>query len=498
MARVFISYASADLALACEVRAWLVEAGHQVFLDQDPREGIALGEPWRARLNERLRWADAVVCVVTSIYRESTWCAAEIATAQSRGSWLLPLHAELNVAHPLLTDLQHTDLTKNPVAARTALIAALRQIDATWGSGWPDDRSPFPGLRSFDVDRHRVFFGRAGEIKQLTELVRSAAEGAVLLVVGPSGCGKSSLVRAGLLPMLASEPGWLTLPPILPGTDPVAALARELAATARRIGLAWTVEHVHQQLSTRGLVALADELLVADPRGPQRRLLVVVDQFEELLTQTPPGQRARFVELLLPALAAPVQVVVTLRPEFLDQLLTNVELADLPSQTYTLRPLHREALRLVIEGPARLAGLDVDEHLVARLVGDTDTGEAMPLLAFTLAQLADGLSHGGKLSATRYDELGGVQGALTRQADAALAAAVATGGRRREEVIAGLLGLVTVDEQGRPTRWRVNRAAAGQVRVIARGAARRNSRMVAGWPSRPAHRAVPVPPLSGA
>ncbi len=458
MARVFVSYASKDPVLACEVHGWLVEAGHEVFLDQDPRDGIAVGELWRTRLVERLRWADAVVCVVTSSYLASTWCAAEVAIAQERGSRLLPLHAEPDLAHPLLTDVQHTDLTRDPVAARAALIAALRRIDAAGGSGWPDDRSPFPGLRSFDVDRHRVFFGRVEETKALTELVRSAAEDAVLLVVGPSGCGKSSLVRAGLLPALADEPGWRTLTPILPGADPVAALARELAAAARRIGQNWTVEHVHQQLDTRGLTALAGELLVADPDGPQRRLLVVIDQFEELLTQTPPGQRARFAQLLRPALAGPVQVGATLRPEFLNQLLINAELADLPTHTYTVRPLHREALRLVIEGPARLAGLDVEEHLVARLVGDTDTGEALPLLAFTLAQLADGVGRGGQLSATRYDQLGGVQGALTRQADAALTAAVAAGGRSREQVIAGLLRLVTVDEDDSPTRWRVNRA----------------------------------------
>ncbi len=237
VARVFVSYASKDLALSYEVHGWLVEAGHEVFLDQDPRDGIAVGEQWRTRLQERLRWADAMVCVVTSTYLASTWCTAEIVTAQSRGSRLLPLRAEPHLAHPLLTELQHTDLTQDPVAARAALIAALRQIDAAGGSGWPDDRSPFPGLRPFDVDRHRVFFGRTDEIKQLAELVRSAAEGAVLLVVGPSGCGKSSLVRAGLLPVLAGEPGWQTLVPILPGADPVAALARELATTARRIGL---------------------------------------------------------------------------------------------------------------------------------------------------------------------------------------------------------------------------------------------------------------------
>jgi hypothetical protein len=111
----------------------------------------------------------------------------------------------------------------------------------------------------------------------------------------------------------------------------------------------------------------------------------------------------------------------------------------------------------VIQGPAGLAGITVAEDLVARVVADTDSGEALPLLAFTLAQLADGVSRGGQLSGARYDQLGGVQGALTHQATAALVEASAASGRGREQVIAGLLRLVTVDEHGRPTRWRVPR-----------------------------------------
>ena len=183
----------------------------------------------------------------------------------------------------------------------------------------------------------------------------------------------------------------------------------------------------------------------------------MVDQFEELLTQAAPAERARFAGLLGPALAGPVQVVGTLRPEFLDQLLADPDLAGLPTRVHALRPLRREALRAVIEGPARLAGIEVDEELVARLVADTDSGEALPLLAYTLAQLADGVGRGGRLLASRYEQLGGVQGALARQADAALADATAASGRDRDQVVKELLRLVTVDEQGRPTRWRVRR-----------------------------------------
>ncbi|MDQ3765030.1 MAG: AAA family ATPase, partial [Actinomycetota bacterium] len=312
-------------------------------------------------------------------------------------------------------------------------------------------------MRPFDVEYHRVFFGRTGEVTQLAGLLRSPAERAekaMLLVVGPSGCGKSSLVRAGLGSTMANEPGWWTLPPMLPGTDPMAALARELADAAQQLGLNRTVAHVRHQLDDGDLTGLADELLLA---ARARRLLLVVDQLEELLTQTSPEQRTRFAQLLRPALGGPVQVVATLRSELLNRLLVDSDLAVLPTHTYTLRPLRREALRSIVEGPARLAGITIADDLVARLVADTDSGEALPLLAFTLAQLADGVGRGGELSAARYDQLGEVQGALTRQADAALADATAATGRRREEVIAGLLRLVTVDEQGRPTRWRVPR-----------------------------------------
>ena len=139
----------------------------------------------------------------------------------------------------------------DPDKARAKLIEALRKLDAAGGSGWPDGQSPFPGLRPFDTSERQAFFGRTREIEQLATLLRSPAERteeAVLLVVGPSGCGKSSLVRAGLLPVMAAEPGWHTVPAILPGTQPVAVLTRELAATARRRGLDWSVADIRRRL----------------------------------------------------------------------------------------------------------------------------------------------------------------------------------------------------------------------------------------------------------
>ncbi|MGH3751437.1 MAG: toll/interleukin-1 receptor domain-containing protein [Pseudonocardiaceae bacterium] len=131
MAKVFISHSNKDQNPTAEVRRWLVAERHEVFLDQDPRDDIKLGEEWE----QRLRAADAVVCVVTSAFLASPWCTQEVACARAQGSRLLPVWAEPGVDHPLLRSVHHADLTKDPTTAREVLLEALRQVDAAGGWG---------------------------------------------------------------------------------------------------------------------------------------------------------------------------------------------------------------------------------------------------------------------------------------------------------------------------------------------------------------------------
>ena len=174
MAKVFVSHASEDIAVARELHQWLIEGDHEVFLDQDLRDGIPVGAEWKPQL--QLRWANAMVCVVTSAYVESSWCSAEVRLAQSLGTRLLPVQAEPGIAHVLLASIQHTDLSPDREMARAALTEALRRVDEVGDPDWPDDRSPFPGLSSCDIDLHRVFFARDHEVEQLAELLRSTAD----------------------------------------------------------------------------------------------------------------------------------------------------------------------------------------------------------------------------------------------------------------------------------------------------------------------------------
>ncbi len=455
MARVFISHASVDTGWAEQVRGWLAEDGHETFLDQHQDDGILPGEDWEKRLYSELQAADAVVCVVTESYVQSVWCAAEIGAARALGAELLPVRFSAgDELHTLLKTLQALDAAADPHDARERLRDRLAVIDGGGGRGWSDDRSPYPGLRPFDLGEHRVFFGRSREITQIAERLRSPerSTAAILTVVGASGCGKSSLVRAGVLPRIAGEDFWLPLPPIVPGRDPVGNLARAMATVSKDRRIPFDVTALRTNLLRDGLNAVATDFLIAAGADDQCKLLVVIDQFEELLTQTEPDARAEFVAVFGPALGGPVQALATLRPEFLDALAKDTELSKLARRIREVRPLETDALRAVIEKPAQIAGFAVDDELVVRLVTDTGSGTALPLLAFTLEQLAEGVTRGGRLSHQRYVEIGGVQGALQRQADTALHEACEEKGATREQIIGSLLSLVTIDEEGRPTK----------------------------------------------
>lgn len=103
--------------------------------------------------------------------------------------------------------------------------------------------------------------------------------------------------------------------------------------------------------------------------------------------------------------------------------------------------------------------LTFSDDLVERLVADTGAGEALPLLAYVLRELTEHVPPGGRVDVREYELLGGVRGALQRQADSALRRAVVETGLTAEAVLLALVGLVSLDAEGRPTRRRVARSA---------------------------------------
>ena len=194
--------------------------------------------------------------------------------------------------------------------------------------------------------------------------------------------------------------------------------------------------------------ALAE--LAKDLRAPS--VLLVVDQAEELVTQAE-QERLDFLRMLMGALGngSPLFVLLTLRSDYLTATLRDSPVAELVgSSGFLVAPLAHERLAEVISRPAGRAGLVIEPGLVEQMAVDTNTGDALPLLAFALREISDGLGVGETITWDRYAAVGGVVGALQRKADE-VAEALAGAGHGRA-VLPTLTKMVTFNGRSEPIR----------------------------------------------
>ena len=285
---------------------------------------------------------------------------------------------------------------------------------------------PYRGLFAFREQDAPLFFGRQVFIQRLVEAVQHRC---LVAVIGPSGCGKSSAVFAGLLPRLRREADWL-MASFRPGARPFPALAASLvptlephmSETERLVEIRRLAEALE-----RGDLSLSEVVARILQKSPEvHRLLLVVDQFEELYTLcADPAMQRRFVDRLLEAVQVgredrrlpDVTLVLTLRADFLGNALAYRPLTDaLQDANLVLGPMTRQEFRQAIESPAAKQGLTFEPGLVERILDDVGSEPGhLPLLEFALTSLWKQSS--GQLTHSAYEAIGRVQGALTRYAD---------------------------------------------------------------------------------
>ncbi|MFI8459494.1 hypothetical protein [Kitasatospora sp. NPDC085464] len=279
---------------------------------------------------------------------------------------------------------------------------------------------PYPGLKPFGTSDARWFFGRDDLVAQVLAELDRDAEGP-LVIVAPSGAGKSSLLRAGVLPALAAGrlPGsadWSRLL-LTPTERPVDGLTARLE---QFVGVA-TAPEVRRAIDA-GPDAVAS-VLRASPGTS--RLLLVVDQLEELFTLcTDEPQRRAFLDLL-DALAAgpePAAVVVcALRSDFYSRCVTYPSLRSaLQHRQIVLGPLSQENLREAILFPARAVGLVLEPGLVELMLADLgelgrEAGR-LPLLAHALRAVWH-QRQGNTLTVSGYRTTGGIGQAVATSAE---------------------------------------------------------------------------------
>src|SRR5262249_40950818 len=122
------------------------------------------------------------------------------------------------------------------------------------------------------------------------------------LLYGPSGCGKSSLVKAGLLPRLAGHVRAVY----------VEATAEETETRLLR-GLRKQCRHLPDHL---GLVEAVAALRRGRGTPAEKKVLLVLDQFEQWLHATPMLENAELVQALRQCDGSRVQAVVLVRDDF--------------------------------------------------------------------------------------------------------------------------------------------------------------------------------------
>ncbi len=452
--RVFLSHSTKDKPAVEELALWLIRQGLTPFLD---KWDLVPGEDWMDALPKKLA-ASETCAVFIGVGDKGGWQSEEVKqtllrrvreSKQPGGKpfrivvVLLPGATGPSSDEPSAFDFLQTytwvkfDKTLDEKEARHRLVCGIRGVSP----GPPRDgvnvtsECPYRGLGVFDVAHADIFFGREKLTRDLVEMLGTIIRGPgprLLAVVGPSGSGKSSIVRAGLIPVLKQgaldgSDNWKRLI-FKPGQYPLKNLGIALASlTAGADPLAGTGsvleferlcrEHT-SSLDTAARLATRD-----DP--PPARLLVILDQFEEVFTQCSLGSdREKLIANLIEAATVPhgpVVVILALRADFLGQCAFYRALADaISGRQMLIGGMADDEIHRAIEQPALLTGGEFEPGLIDQVLRDagSDPG-ALPLLEFTMTQLWRQKTV-RTMTAQDYQAIGGIRGALKQHAETVL------------------------------------------------------------------------------
>jgi WD40 repeat protein len=416
---VFISHSSPDRELAGEVATALKHLGlAEVRLDFDPESASGAGADWEKRLRDRLALCRAVVLLLTPGWLACPFRRIELIEARALGKFILPVvGAPLDGSLP--PELAAADCLEWSASAPARLAERLRTVAGELAQAFRPlaGRSPYPGLKAFEAEDAAYYFGRDEEARAVVERLdgRRIQGGARLLVViGGLGAGKSSLIKAGVLPQLARRPrDWLALPPIRPERAPMAALARALA---RQLGKPAEWAAWQERLSGPDPTYHLAQWLKEQRRGEVSAATVLLpfDRFEELFTLTPAAERAAFLRFLTSALEPqaelPLMAIAAGRSDILAAAIEQSELARF-LEIYSLPPLPLDRIPRLVDGPAAVAGIEVD-GLADAIRRDAQDGAALPRIAHALALLHRRSGEAKKLSLADYYALGDAELAL--------------------------------------------------------------------------------------
>jgi ABC-type lipoprotein export system ATPase subunit len=249
--------------------------------------------------------------------------------------------------------------------------------------------NPYKGLEAYKTEDKNKFYGRERAVRDLHQRILSNK---FVVVIGNSGSGKSSLLKAGVLPRLEKQ-----------GFDIRAVMRPQ--------------DHA---------LSVLKATLASVRKSEATQKVLVIDQFEELVTRTKPEDAEKFQDILAELLEKEdnnIHFVLTLRSDF-EADFENEKLAKWWKKGRFIIPaFDKSDLLDIITGPAAAAGLTFEpEELPEEIAEEAlSTSNALPLLSFALSALYETYKAGGAedgiLRKEYFDQNGGVLGGLKSRAE---------------------------------------------------------------------------------
>jgi tetratricopeptide (TPR) repeat protein len=512
----FISYSRADSQHAADIDSALRQKGLRTFFD---RRDMGPGLPWVRAVEAAIGAAKAAVILVgPSGLGNTQQYERELAFARQTHEPTFPVVPVLlpNTRDPPFNFLrvvtwvdfsQATKVWDAPNELQRLLTAVQpRPEDVERARA---DICPYRGLDAFREEDSAFFFGRGSADdagSPIGQLIGKVRDHHFVMVVGRSGSGKSSLVYAGLVPALRRETNrfWNVLS-LRPGPEPLRALAAAFNPRTEHEGAAAYVEKISQEAERlrTGKLDLLSHMIreyLKQAEGEPDRLLLYVDQWEELYSQGPSPDAAgrsagraadvnRFIDLLLDAArSAPATVVGTVRADFYDPLISHVDIRSLlPNQQVLVASMTRAELESTIVEPAKMVGLEFDPPtLVETILDDAGQDEGMlPMLQYALKETWNEREKNprtgekNRLTGGSYARSGGVRAAIRNTAERTFKDLSQEDQQAARQLF---LRLVTPGEGQEDTRARVTMPAeTEQARIIEQFAGPRTRLLVTGF-----------------